>query len=322
MHYVTRFLSVVFLSSLVMSSAFSAEKTTDQAGGTAALLSRTSHYSVFALNAGKVTIRFRADAPVREVTASIGEYPIVNADISGNEIACSFEPGLLMPGKYDLKLACFFQDGKSENLVTPLEIAPALRPLENFQVNTWGDRDASFPSYGISMYAAGKSGPEAPQPEIIDEATRRGVYSTFNFHYFGKPRPDHPEDSAINYDGEKSYPNPRSEYIQADLQKKVREIIASIQDAPSFAGIVINSERATGSTGYKAFDFSQAEVDHAKKFGLDLNIWRSKDSSSPMGNLYTAMAPKSMVPADGVIPEDNPLYAYHLDRHGPTAAPM
>ena len=310
MHYTTRFLQIVFLWLVVMGSAF-----TEQAA--AARLSKASQYSVFALNAGKVTIRFQADVPVRDVKASIGGYPIVDASISGNAIACSFESGLLMPGKYDLELACVFQDGKSENLVTAIEIAPALRPRENFQVNAWGDRHELYPSYGITMYAAGKSGSEPPQPEVIDEGTRRGVYSTFNFHYFGTPRPDHPEDSAIDYDGKKSYPNPRSEYIQADVQKKIRQVIASIQDAPSFAGIVINTEHHTGGTGYKAFDFSPHELERAKSFGLDLNIWRKKGSASPMGNLYLSMAPKSLVPEDRVIPEDNPLYAYHMDRHGP-----
>jgi len=147
---------------------------------------------------------------------------------------------------------------------------------------------------------------------------RLGVYGTFNFNSNGTLRPNHPEDSAIGLDGKPTYPNPRSSYIQQEVAASTREMLDSVKDSPAFTAVVVNSEKPTGGSGYKCIDFSPAEIERAKKFGIDLKLWQTDQKAiRPMGNLNIAVD-KKLAPKDGVVPEDNPFYAYHVERHSAT----
>lgn len=271
---------------------------------------KTSRFSAFPVNTGVVTIRFSSAAPCKSVSTKIDSYDIVRTEIEdGNQIICRFDPSLLMPGKYQLKLDGTLTDGTQESLLVPIEICKALRPKENLQVNTWGESAKTHPDFGVTMVATHTNA------AAIDEAARMGVYGTFNYHYFGTPRKDHPEDSAYGVKGKAIFANPRSPYIQQDVLKATREVMKRVKDSPVFLGIVVNSEIPTGGSGYDCFDFSPEEIERAKGFGLDLTKWKTgKRTIFPMGNLRASVAPE-LCPQDGVIPEDNPLYAYHLDRH-------
>ena len=283
-----------------------------------AKLRPASPFTVFPVNAGEVAIRFKSMDKIAKASAEINNFAIVKAEsANGIDITCKFDPAKLMPGKYTLNLTCKFQDGSSDSIRFPLEICNALRPKENLQINSWNENGPTHAQYGVTMGSGGLD------PLGIDNAARNGTYATYNLYYTGTPRPGHEvEDRAQNYKGKFTYPRPRSKYVQLDMKRKGQNIAALIKDAPTFMGIVLNSESHQGSAGTEGFDFSPEEMKIAKSFGLDLNRWKFTENNArkfweyfnPIGNLGTKPVP-DLIPASRSIPEDNPLYAYHLERH-------
>lgn len=287
-----------------------------------ATLKPASPFTVFPVNAGEVTIRFKSAVKIADASAKINNYSIVKATSSnGIDIVCKFDPAMLMPGKYTLNLTCKLQNGKTDSIRFPLEICNALRPKENLQINSWNENGPTHAQYGITMGSGGLD------PLGIDTAARNGTYATYNLYYTGTPRPGHEiEDRAQNYKGKFTYPRPRSKYVQLDMKRKGQNIAALIKDAPTFMGIVLNSESHQGSAGTEGYDYSPDEKRIAKSFGIDLDRWipKGKNASrvfwfnyNPIGNLGVGPVPE-MVPASRSIPENNPLYAYHLERHSST----
>lgn len=282
-----------------------------------------SPFTVFPVNSGIATVRFKSALNVTKVTAAIDGFSIVKSAVSnGNDIVCNFDPSKLMPGKYNLILNCELADGTTETVRSPLEVCNALRPKENLQINSWNENGPNHAKFGITMGSGGLD------PLNMDNAARNGTYATYNLYYTGMPRPGYEsEDRARNYKGEFTYPRPRSLHIQQDMIRQGQNIAAQIKDSPTFLGIVLNSESHQGSAGApNGFDFSPAELAVAKSFGLDLSKWIPSGELTkkpwtyfyhPIGNLSILPAPE-LVPADRSIPEDNPLYAYHVERHGPT----
>lgn len=279
-----------------------------------------SPFSVFPVNSGVATVRFKATSAIKSAVAKIDAYPIVKARItSDTDIICNFDPAKLMPGKYDLNLTCKFADGSSDTIRFPLEICNALRPKSNLQIWSWNENGPDHSKFGITM------GSGALDTLSMDNAARNGTYATHNMYYTGTPRPGYAEDRALDYRGKPTYPRPRSKHIQKDMIRKGQEIAAQVKDSPTFLGIVLNSESHQGSAGAPGgYDYSPEEQKIAKSFGVDLNRWLPSGKWAektwyyfhPLGNLAVSPVP-DMVPKDRSIPADNPLYAYHLERHGP-----
>ena len=215
-----------------------------------------------------------------------------------------------------MELHCRFSDGTTGIGRFPIEIVKEMRRWSNVQVNAWNEYKPSFEDAGVTM-AYGRN------PDDINARARVGIYSNFNLNYFGTPRPDHPEDFAVNSFGQKIYPDIRSDYVKKDVIKHARMIGEELKDAPTFKAIVLNSEMHTGGAGETGTNLAEHELRRVKeKFGLDLNRWRLKDKTTrtrwasfhPGGYLNTNKAPE-LVPATRSIPADNPIYAYLRDRH-------
>ena len=313
----------IFNKSLTDAEAAELAKNPDLEGKLSApskLSLRSSQY-VFPTNSGKAVVRFRTSETVKNAKAKIGNYSIVDVKNTGNgELVCSFDTALLMPGKYKMDLSCEYADGSREVFPFALEISNALRPKEHFQINSWNVNGKTFSSYGVTMGSGGYD------PLGMNDAARYGTYATFNLAYQGTPRLGYEsEDYAISYKGSYMYPNPRSAHIQQDMINKGKTLASLMKDSPVFLGLNLNSERHQGSHGLAPFDFSPAEIKRAEKFGLDLNRWKPSGKYAnkawyyfhPNGNLSVNPVPE-MRPADGAVPENDPLYNYHVERHGAT----
>lgn len=220
-----------------------------------------------------------------------------------------------MPGNYPLELECRFKDGSSGKFSFPVRIAEALRPWENVQVNAWNEYRPEFEGSGLTV---AWSGLEAHK---IDALAEKGLYGNYNLNYFGTPRPGRKEDVAVDSFGKELYPDIRSDYLRKDVTAYGRKVVESIRLAPTFKAIVLNSEHHAGGAG-DWVNFSSAELQRARSFGLDLEKWRLNGKKAnesfwkfmPMGYLGTTIAPE-LVPDSRAIPADNPLYAYLLDHH-------
>ena len=271
---------------------------------------------MYPVNAGITTVRFQSRKNTVAARLKIGGFPIGNAVINGNYIVYKFDPALLMPGKYTMELHCRFSDGTTATDRFPIEIVKEMRRWSNVQVNAWHEYKPGFEDAGLTI-AYGRN------PDEINARARVGLYSNFNLNYFGTPRPDQPEDFALNSFGKRIYADIRSDYVKKDIVKHARMIAEELKDAPTFKAIVLNSEMHTGGGGETGTNLADHEIKRVKqKFGLDLNRWRLKDTKTrtrwasfhPGGYLNTNRAPE-LVPSSYAIPSDNPIYAYLRDRH-------
>lgn len=277
---------------------------------------KTSAFSVFPINIDTACMRFRTEKPVSEIKSSVNGIDFGRIEKSGENITCFFTPGMLIPGKYRLDLNAVFKGGGKETSSYEFEIAPALRPWNNYQVSAWNEFKPEFIDSGFTIAYSGL------EQKSIDDLARNGLYGNYNLHYFGTPRPGNKEDVALDSFGNVLYPDVRSEHIKKDIADYADRLAATIKDAPTFKSIVINTEQHAGGAGNNgAFDFSEKEIARAKAFGLDLEKWRLTENSKrnymqPLGYLATTPA-LELVPENRIINEKNPLLSYLLDRHGP-----
>ncbi len=274
-----------------------------------------SPFAVFPVNAGVCTLLFDSIRPVASVELRIGSFKTGTVEVAGNRLTCRFDPALLMPGGYALELACRFADGATGNFSFPVKVVHALRPWENVQVNAWNEFNPEFENSGVTIAGSGL------EAHKIDALAEKQFYGNYNLNYFGIPRPGSQEDLALDSSGKELYPDIRSDFLRKDIAAYGRKVGESIQLAPTFKAIVLNSEHHAGGAGNWA-NFSPREIQRARSFGLDLEKWRLKGNKAnesfwkfmPMGYLGASIAPE-LIPDSRAIPADNPLYAYLLDHH-------
>ncbi|MBN2641749.1 MAG: hypothetical protein JXR78_08860 [Victivallales bacterium] len=213
-------------------------------------------------------------------------------------ITLDFHPGLLEAGQYKINVT--LPDGS----VFPQQITvvPARKPWKNMQVCTWNEH-GDYAQYGVDIIA-GRNAWEA------DANAAKGLYSHDNINQLGIPRSD--SDWAIAPDGSKSFPDIRSEQVRESVKTEISRLAELYRLVPDIRGAVLNSEKHAGSS---SLNYSPEAIKYAKdRFGLDLNKWVNSDLRpwqrfQPTGYITTRPAPE-LVPADRIIPLDNPLYAF------------
>ncbi len=236
------------------------------------------------------------------------------AQLSEGSITWNFKPSLLMPGDYDLTLQCKFDDGSGENVTRKLSITPARRPWRNLQIAAWNETSPEFADAGITI-----GGSMELNMAGIDTNTRNGLYSEFNWVFLGEGRSEVPADWATDHKGKRTHPSILSPHVRQTVVNEAAAMAERLNYIPSLKKLIINTERHAGST---AFDYSPEVVALVKdKYGIDLMLWVNSDLHEwarfrPLGWLGTQVLPGAAA-KDGIIRDDDPLYALHRWWHGP-----
>ncbi len=212
----------------------------------------------------------------------------------------------LKPGDYTQTLSVRRGDACVSAQSLPATVTPAPVPLEQLQTSPWCQFLPQEPGY--TMGTVGRCA----------DAMQAGLHwGPYQFRWTGSPRSDHPEDRAFTPKQRHGYSD---FYYSAYMREQMRESVAAIARRlaffPALTHIDINNE----FTPNFQVNFRDEAVRYAKdRFGLDLTPWKADDRRElvrPIGRLSPVLA-KYPIPPSRIIPADDPLYLWHLDRKGP-----
>lgn len=224
------------------------------------------------------------------------------------EVPLAWQPYLLRPGTYTMKLA--LQAGAMRRETTrPIEIAPARVPLDNAQVINWGGVGHEFSDAGVT--AGGLAGGEGgPAPHELEECVRNGMYGQYRAHFVGRAETDAErfwDPTGKPTGDDQASPGPR-----ADAEARARRLAARLALLPDVRYLIENSEHQW----IWAPDFRPQTIDYVRKrFGLDLTRWqgekiKNNDSvAHPFGRLIHGVG-NYPAPDSSIISLQDPLYAY------------
>ncbi len=218
-----------------------------------------------------------------------------------------------MPGDYELSVRCEYDDSTREEVKRTLTITPARVPWRNTQICTWNESSDNYAALGVTI-----GGMSSLKPLLVDENTRRGLYSEYNWVFMGNFRPGVENDRAMDYQGKRTYASILSPYVRESVIAEAENMADELKYLPSVKMLIMNTERHAGST---SFDYSPETIAMLKeKFGVDLALWR--DSKLPVWRRFQPLGwlNADTPPADGIVRDDDPLYRMHRWWHGPEGA--
>jgi hypothetical protein len=229
---------------------------------------------------------------------------------SGSEadVTLAWQPYLLRPGSYTMKLA--LQTGSVLRETTrAIQIVPARVPLDNAQVINWGGIGKEFREAGLT--AGGLAGGEGgPAHYELEECVRNGMYGQYRAHLVGHADTDAErfwDPTGKPTGDDQASPGPR-----ADAEARAKRLAARLALLPDVRYLIENSEHQW----LWAPDFRPQTIENVRKrFGLDLTRWqgekiKNNDSvAHPYGRLIHGVG-NHPAPDSGIIPLADPFYAY------------
>lgn len=188
----------------------------------------------------------------------------------------------------------------------PATVTPAPVPPDQLQTSPWCQFLPQEPGYTMGTVSR------------CADAMQAGLnWGPYQFRWTGAPRNDHPEDRALTPKQRHGYSD---FYYSAYMREQMRESVAAIARRlafyPALTHIDINNE----FTPNFQVNFRDEALRYAKdRFGLDITPWKAEDRRElvrPIGRLSPVLA-NYPIPKNRILPENDPLYLWHLDRKGP-----
>lgn len=259
----------------------------------------------------------RSASAVRDAVACYGIPDLFDGRASLPPVApgasCDFSlpwsPALVRPGDYEFRVEVRAGNTR-RRYACPLSIVRARPPAENVQVINWSGIDEDLPSLGVTSGGITGSAEGFPARDV-ELATRRGMYSQLRQFLAGEP--SDPAGFFVDVAGRVGQPDQRGPAAVADLTAAAERLARQVARFPDVRQMIINSEHQWIS----AHDARPATVLEVKRrFGLDLGRWMAskpddaRKVTHPLGRL-SAKAGAYAVRAGGVVPADDPFYAYH-----------
>lgn len=226
---------------------------------------------------------------------------------SAVSVSVEWSPAVLLPGDYTIHFAV--EGAKSSpGFSQPIEIVPARTPVDHAQVITWGGSGQKMADAGVTV--AGLTG--IPLPSSIDEATRSGLYSMTRISLQGKS--SNPDDRMTDVAGTPHDVDQRAPEATLDREARMRETCDRLRNLPDIRFVIPNTEHLW----VWGMDFRPATRTYVRDtFGLDLDRWLVTNGTKrvygkvhPSGRL-SARAGGVSIPEDGIIPLNQPFYAFH-----------
>ncbi|NLO75251.1 MAG: LamG domain-containing protein, partial [candidate division WS1 bacterium] len=241
---------------------------------------------------------------VFDETVSLPEVPAGRAA----EVAIPWQPYLIRPGNYTMKVAVQSGDQRRE-ISRDVEVVPARMPLENVQVINWGGIDRHF--YDAGVTAGGLAGgPTGPAFHEVEECVRNGMYVQYRLHMVGEATDD--ADRFLDAGGNLQQADQASPGPRADAEAKAEVFTARAERLPDLRYLIENSEHQW----IWAPDFRPATIAQVKeRFGLDLTRWqgpkitKNDHVAHPYGRLIHGVG-NYPPPENGIVPLKDPFYAY------------
>lgn len=193
----------------------------------------------------------------------------------------------LKPGPVRQTLRLFDGEREIASLTFPAEITPAVRPENELQISPWWQ---FVPGKGFTYGCSNDIG------TVMKSGLKWGPVQ---WRYGGIPRRNHPEDK---YGGLIHFSH--SPYMQAQMEARIARDVKNLSFYPALGAVDVNNEM---TWNYRQLDLCpEAKKEAMEKFGLDLSKYKTV---LPQGRLVTDLAP-----ADGIVPDNDPLYRWHLAR--------
>jgi len=233
-------------------------------------------------------------------------------------IKLPWSPARLVEGKYNMTFTLSAGGRQLREVEALVEIARARVPKDNIQVITWGGLEAVLYELGITV--GGITGvADGPKAREVATAARRRLYVQLRQFMHGEPKTD--MDRFWNAAGKPAGTDHAANAPKRDIVAKARRLAKRLELFPDVRYTIINTEHQTIWT----CDFRPESIKEAnRRFGLDLSPWAGADEKKlwavvhPMGRLSAAWG-KVGLPPGGIVPGNNPFYAYHRWWHGDTS---
>ncbi len=225
------------------------------------------------------------------------------------DIDLPWSPALLRSGSYAFEIRISAGEETLVRLNAPIQILPGRIPMENAQVISWSGYSQAMAEAGLTVGGIACDW-QGPRPHQLATATGNGLYSLARVSLTGAPSSE--ADRFVDASGKQGRVDQAMPGPAADSLRKGEALADTLAKMPDVRYAIWNCE----SQWIWNIDFRPATVELAReRFGLDLTRWQkpSVTSADQVQHPYGRLRPEAggiTPPESGIIPLDDPLYAF------------